>query len=380
MNYLDYAATTPLEKEVYELLVTSLKNEFANPNSLHLLGHQLRESIEEIRADFKRLLKLKPLDQLYFTGSATESNNTIIKGLGLKSGDIVCYSKADHSSLTATIEDLKEKNIKLLEIPHLEKGLIDLSALEGIFLEHHKNIKAIFLTSVNNQTGVIVNIDLLVTLIKKHTKAHIHVDAVQHFGKIPLFDLTKVDSASFSAHKIYGPKSIAGLYIKQGLKIAPLIHGGGQEHGFRSGTESIALIKAFHLAAKKRVQQLKADLEVVNTLNEQLISALEREIPEVIIPFKEEVSPFIVSLILPKFSSDIIIRHLERKEIYISSTSACSSKIKGFNSSLKAVGIHPDLHKNFLRISLAHLVNQEQITEFVLELKKTWNELNKIGK
>lgn len=380
MNYLDYAATTPLDIEVYDLLMTSLKHEFANPNSLHLLGHQLREDIEEIRADFKRLLKLKPLDQFYFTSSATESNNTIIKGLGLKSEDVVCYSKADHSSLTATIEDLKEKNIKLLEIPHLENGLIDLASFEEKLLEHHKNIKAIFLTSVNNQTGIILNIDLLVNLIKKHTKAHIHVDAVQHFGKMPLFDLTKVDSAAFSAHKIYGPKSIAGLYIKQGLKITPLIHGGGQEHGFRSGTESIALIKAFHLAAKKRVKQLKADQEVVTNLKEQIIQLLQTEIPELIIPFKEEVSPFIVSLITPKFSSDIVIRHMERKEIYISSTSACSSKIKGFNSSLKAVGIHPDLHKNFLRISLSHLVTKEQITAFVLELKKTWNELNKIGK
>lgn len=378
MNYLDYAATTPLDLEVYELLANSLKSEFANPNSMHLLGHQLREEIEDIRNDFKKILKLKTTDQFYFTSSATESNNTIIKGLALNAGDSVLYSKADHSSTTATIELLKEKNVQLIEIPHLENGLINLELFESLCANNA--IKAIFLTSVNNQTGIILDIDNLVSITRKYSQAHIHVDAVQHFGKIALFDLTKVDSTSFSAHKIYGPKSIGGLYIKQNCKITPLIHGGGQELGFRSGTESIALIKAFHLAAKKRIKSLKPDLEKVESLKNKLTKSLQDEIPEIIIPFSHNVSPFIISLIMPKFSSDIVIRHLERHKIYISSTSACSSKIKGFNSSLMAAGISPELHKNFLRISLSHLVTEEQITHFVLELKKTWNELNKINR
>lgn len=378
MNYLDYAATTPLDEEVFELLTSSLKTEFANPNSMHILGHELRESIEEIRFDFKKLLKLKPLDQFYFTSSATESNNTIIKGLDLVAGDFICYSKADHSSTTATIEVLKEKGISLIEIPHLDNGLIDLSLFETQLNEYQKKIKAIFFTSVNNQTGVVLDIDKLVTLVRKYNKAHIHVDAVQHFGKLPLFDLTKVDSASFSAHKIYGPKGIGGLYIRQNIKVSPLIHGGGQENGFRSGTESVSLIKAFHLAAKKRVQSLKKDLETTKTLKSKLLEELNKELPEVITPFTSEVSPFIVPLIVPHFSSDILIRHLERNKIYISSTSACSSKIKGFNSSLMAVGIKSELHKNFLRISLSHLVTENQISEFTSALKKTWNELNSI--
>lgn len=382
MKYYDYAATSPLYPEVQLTLEKSYAQDFANPNAMHILGQNLREEIEEIRLNFLRLLKAKNDDAFYFTSCATESNNTIIKGLEFHKDDVIFYNPSEHSSLTAPIKEIAQKeNLTLVELKNNTDGSLDFLFLEEKIKEFSSRIKLIALTSVNNQTGSLLDVDhvskVIKDVIKNPLRLHFHIDAVQHFGKIPLFDLNLVDSASFSAHKIAGPKGIGGLYIKRQIKINPLMSGGGQEKGMRSGTESIALIKAFYNASEISVKNLASQQQKIAKIKNILKSELENSIPEIISPFTQT-SDYIYSFILPGISSDILIRHLELKKIFISTTSACSSRIKGFNPSLMSLGIKEENHKNFLRISFGFLNSSEEALEVASEIIKTWHDLKKI--
>lgn len=380
MKYFDYAATTPLYPEVLEILQKSFKNDFANPNALHSLGQDQRDELEEQRQKLKTLLKIKQTDNLYFTSGATESNNTVIQGISLKDQDVIFYSKADHASVVKVVEAraLRDK-IQAVEIKNSLDGRVDLEDLKKKLIIHKDKLALVCLTSVNNQTGAIIDIAEIALLIKTLTKAHIHVDAVQHFGKLPLFNHLHVDSISFSAHKVGGPKAIGALHLKDKHKIKPLILGGEQEHGFRSGTESLPLIKSFVLASEVSLKNSKKELETIVRLKDQCLKSFKESAPEIIYPFNES-SPYVFSFLLPGISSDIILRHLEMKSIFISTTSACSSRIKGYNSTLAAVGIDEDLHKNFLRISFGFQTTKEDVAYLNEEFKKIWVELKKLIK
>lgn len=375
MNYFDHAASSLIYPEVLEVLHKSLCEDFANPSSKHLLGDLLKEKLEDKRADFLRLLKAKREDAFYFTSSATESNNTVISGLDLNEGDCILFSRADHPSLVAPIEFLAtSKNIMIKEIPLNQDGSINVDSFINLLDD---KCKLVALTYVNNQSGVIHDIDNLSKMIKEKTKAHVHVDAVQAFGKIPLTVNPFIDSISLTSHKMGGPKGIAGLFLKKGHAVKPLLLGGGQEDGFRSSTEAYPLIAAFHLAMKISAANLETAYERVSSLSEKIQSQLMEKIPEIESPFKHT-SPYIFSFLLPGISSDIILRHLEMKKIYISSTSACSSKISGFNPSLFALGIPERNHKNFLRISLSSETKNEEVETLIREFKNVWDSLKQM--
>lgn len=372
MNYFDHAASTPIYSEVLEVLAKSFKDDFANPNSQHLLGRSLLQKIDEARSYFLKELNVSADNLFIFTSSATESNNTIIHGLELQEGDVVLYSKADHPSLVDPIENLGlKKKIKLLEIPLTSEGIIDEIVLEKLLDE---NIKLVALTHVNNQSGVISNILKISTIIKEKTKAHIHVDAVQSFSKIA-FDFSKcVDSISFTSHKIGGPKGIAGLYIKKGAKVHPLLLGGGQELGMRSSTQSLPLILAFQTAAKISLKQSEESFRKIESAHSSLAAGLLNAIPTIKIPFLNS-SPYILTFILPDLPSDVVLRHLESRGFYLSSTSACSSKIKSKNPTFSALNIPEKFHKNVLRVSFSQATSLESVKLLELAFREVWDEL-----
>lgn len=372
MYYFDYAASTPLYTEVLATLQQSLINDFANPSSKHLLGHELTEKIEIFRRQFLESLNAASDDHFYFTSSATESNNTVLQGLTLNEGDTIIYSKSDHPSMVEPIEFIAaEKKCVLKEIPLNSDGTINLEEF-SILLD--ASVKLVALTHVNNQSGVIFDILLLSNLIKVKSKAFIHVDAVQSFGKIAVSLNSAIDSLSFSAHKLGGPKGIAGLFLKKNHALRPLLLGGGQEQGFRSGTEAFPLIAAFHQAMKISTANIELEYKITAEFKNKIKEALLTAIPEMLVPFNNT-SPYIFSFIIPGISSDILLRHLEMKEVYISSTSACSSKIVGTNPSLSALLIPEHLHKNFLRISFSQMTNEQEVEMLIQEFKKVWSSL-----
>lgn len=377
MNYFDHAASTLIYPEVLEVLNKSFKEDFANPSSKHQLGAHLLTRIEEARTAFLKLLKAHPHDSFVFTSSATESNNTVIMGLDFNEGDVILYSKADHPSVVEPIERLaKIKKLKLKVIGLDQFGTINSEEFEKMLDE---NVKLVCLSHVNNQSGVINDIYTLSKLVKGKTSAHFHVDASQSFTKINFEILETFDSASITSHKIGGPKGIAGLCLKKNHKLTPFLIGGGQEDGFRSSTQSAPLIFAFLEAAKLSLGKNEKSYLILTQLKNLVATSLLNLIPQIKTPFLNS-SPYIFTFIIPGIPSDVLLRHLETRGFYLSSTSACSSKQKGFNPTFAALNIAEIFHKNVIRLSFNHDTSAESVNLLLSAFHDVWNDLKFLTK
>jgi len=376
MLYLDYAASTPIRAEALKVLQESMKEDFANPSSAHRLGRDLQKRIESCREKYLRLLGADCGDRFIFTGSATESNNMVILGTGLKAGDKVMVSYADHPSVTAPVEELKKRGVEIGEIPLQSGGTPD----EDTFLKLlDERVKLVILAHVNNQSGAVIDICRLSHEIKEIIpKTHIHVDTAQGFGKIPFsFKEGAIDSLSLSAHKLGGPKGIAGILLKEGITVSPLMFGGGQENHLRASTQAAPLIFSFYRASAEAVENIDSSLEHVTRLNRKAREILKEKIQTLRFPFEQYSSPYIMALVLPGISSDIILRHLEQREILISSTSACSSKLKGANPVFTALHLPVADHKFVLRVSFNHDTEEDDVLTFCNALAEIYQDLKK---
>ncbi|MCK5883517.1 MAG: aminotransferase class V-fold PLP-dependent enzyme [Bacteriovoracaceae bacterium] len=360
MLYFDHAASTPLNTAGLEVLKKSLEVDFANPSAAHKLGKVLLKRIEAARKTFLELLRATEYDFI-FTSSATESNNTVIKGLELFIEDSVIASTGDHPSLSGPIASLKD--FSLTELPLLVSGEVDYSALEKLDLS---SITLLAIAHVNNHTGNIQDVERISQIIKSRSpKAHVHVDGVQSFGKIP-FSLkgSAIDSYSISGHKIGASKGISGLYLKKGIALSSLLCGGGHEGGRRSSTLFAPLIFGFEATALDVFNKLEDHYDLVEAYYQKVKSSIERELPSIKFPF-ENVSPYILTFVVPKISSDIVMRHLERDDVFVASSSACSSKVKGFSPVYQALKLPVEEHKNVLRISFSYTQTENELNQFV---------------
>lgn len=377
MNYFDHAASTYIYPEVLDLLNKSFREDFANPNSQHLFGANLLKKLEAVRSYFLETLKAAKEDSFIFTSSATESNNTVVRGLDFSEGDTIIYSKADHASLVEPLEKialLKKLKVKLI---HLDKnGSINNDEFKKLLDE---NVRLVALTHVNNQSGAVNDIHLLSKLVREKTKAHLHIDAAQSFTKINFDVFDSFDSASITSHKIGGPKGVAGLYLKKNHKVKPLLLGGGQEGGFRSSTQAYPLIMAFAEASRISLGKREDSFLKIAEIRKLTESSLTSLIPQIKFPF-ENTSPYILTFIFPGIPSDVVLRHLETRNFCLSSTSACSSKQKGFNPTLAALNIPEAFHKNVLRLSFSHDTNIDSIKLLVSAFAEVWNELKFLTK
>ncbi len=377
MLYLDYAATAPVRLKALEVLKEKFTSDFANPSSAHKLGTKVKKEIEQIRMGFIKSLNAFNY-HFIFTSSATESNNMIIKGLDYAPGDKVLISFGDHPSVLAPAKTLEKQGVEIVSITRYDDGSVDekklIDSLNG-------QVKLIVLTHVNNLSGNYIDIVALAKKIKeKAPTVFIHVDAVQGFGKYPL-DLSggEVDSITVSAHKIGGPKGISGLYILKDKEINPLLDGGGQEFGLRSGTLAGPLMFSFYEAYKEISLDQTKHLDFVKSLYDKVKLALEDNIPGIIFPFLSG-GPYILTMVIPGIPSDVLVRHLEMADIFVASSSACSSKVKGFNPTFEALGIEEKYHKNVIRVSFSELVKFSEIDFFIETILEILNDLNFLKK
>ena len=369
MIYLDHAASTPIDSKAFHVLVNSLKEDCANPQAAHKLGRLLDKRIEHCRSYFLDVLNAKE-GLFIFTSSASESNNMVIRGWRGDSSQNLFYCPADHPSVTVPCEN--RNDIKINNIP-LNSGAIDINT----FLKRIDNkTTLIVLTHINSAGGHINPISFLAKKIKeKNPSIWIHVDAAQSYGKYPL-DVENLDSIAISSHKIGGPKGIAGLYMRANTFFDPLILGGGQEKGWRASTQATPLILSFTEASRQIFTDMESKRQYVQELND-MARGLLLDIPQISLPFTDT-SFYILSFILPRISSDILLRQLEQKGIFLSSTSACSSRIKGKNPTLSALGLDESLHKFVLRLSFSHQTTKEEIKTFGKELKILYEKNRKI--
>jgi cysteine desulfurase len=356
--YLDHAASTPLHPLALSTLQHSLATDFANPSAAHPLGRRLLEEINGCRQKILSLLQAPSKGRFLFTSSATEANNMLLQGLlkTLPAGGRIFYSSADHPSLTQTLRKCSPPSLHLQEIPLLATGEVNLPLLATQL----PCCTLFVLSHVNNHSGTIAPLFELCSLIRKISpQTHIHIDASQSFAKIPLSlrDLP-IDSMSFSAHKMGGPKGVAGLYLAKNVVLPPLLYGGDQEEGLRSSTLCASLILGWQAAISAALEenqgQISQRLERLTFLGLAFKERLQHSIPAVLFPFgpSPQVSPYILTFIVPGLSSDILLRHLAEKNIFLSSSSACSSRIKGESTVFKALNLPSQFHKNVLRASL----------------------------
>lgn len=369
MLYFDHAASTPLTSKALEVLQNSFAEDSANPAAAHRLGKDLSKRIDIARENFLKAIDGKEQYRFIFTGSATESNNTIISQLRIESSRII-FTPSDHPSTTGPI-----RKFSTIDIPLNNGGEIIIEKLIDLIDE---SITFITFASVNNHSGNLHPIEQIAKLIKeKNNKIHIHIDAAQGFAKTPIsLKNGYIDSMTVSGHKMGGPKGIAGLYLRKNISINPLLTGGGHEDGFRASTPVAPLIFSWERALIDQMEQIDSNFENIKRLNHKLRDDLKKSIDVIKFPFSLDcTSPYILTFILPNVSADIVLRHLERKNIFVSTSSACSSRQKGINPVFTALHIPNQNHKNVLRISFSTSLCPQDIELFVIELTQIYNDL-----
>lgn len=350
--YLDNAATTKVFSEVYDLMKENNEEMFFNPSASYSKALSAKKVLNDARKQLSNLLKASN-GKFYFTSSATESNNTVFEGLHLRAGDEILISIGEHPSVYNAAHRLEKKGIIVKDIALDELGLVDENNLKNLLTD---KVKLVSIIHVSNETGAINDVKSLTKIIKSfNSKILVHSDGVQAFGKVKvnLQDLG-VDLYTVSAHKIYAPRGIAGLYVKSGVVIDPLIVGGGQEENFRSSTENVAGALAFAYSAAKVVGEIDKNYErVLNLKNEFITKFKNSKVSEFLkINSSYNNSPYIISISFSKIKGEVLMYSLEQDRIYISTGSACSSKKAG-NRILEAMGIIQDDVIGSVRVSFS---------------------------
>lgn len=375
MIYFDNAATTKVCKEASEAALFAMNEAFGNPSSLHGLGIEAEKLIDFAKEQIACALGCNT-DEILFTSGATESNNMAVLGLAANYGKRkkrVVTTAVEHPSVAEPFEKLKAMGYELCIIKPNENGEITKDMIVDAVDD---NTCLISVMLVNNETGYILPVSKAFSEIKRYfPECYTHCDAVQAFEKLPIkAKALCADAVSFSGHKIYAPKGIGGLYIKKGVRVAPLLVGGGQQKSLRSGTEPVPLIYALGKTVEALTPTISDRFEKVSKLKSYAIGKLEK-IDGVFINSKEDSSPYILSISLPGYKSETLLHYLEQSSIYVSSGSACSRGKK--SSVLSAFGIPDRLADSTLRISFSYDNSEAQIDVLVGELIKAKNSLTR---
>lgn len=376
--YLDNSATTKPYKEVVDKMLQALTEDYANPSSLHRKGIEVEKNIKLIRQNIAKSIGAKD-KEIYFTSGGTESNNTIIRGianLNKKRKNHIISTVIEHPSVLNTLKDLELEGFEITYLKVDENGKIDLNELK-------ESIKPstclITIMHVNNEIGNIQPIAEIGKYLKTlDEKVYLHVDAIQSYGKIN-FRPSKynIDFMSVSGHKFHGPKGIGFMYIKENNRLKPLLTGGGQEIGIRSGTENVPGIYGLGEAVKIINQDLNAVIEKISKLKDMLKREIVNNIDDIKVNSPEDGVCHILNISFRGVKGEVLLHYLEQKGIYVSTGSACSSKKKGSHV-LNAIGLKPDEIEGAIRFSLSDTNSEDQIKEVVNVLKESVNDLRMI--
>ncbi|GAE25833.1 cysteine desulfurase [Halalkalibacter wakoensis JCM 9140] len=367
MIYLDNSATTKPYKEVVEAYATVASTYFGNPSSLHTLGLQAEKLIGESRTRIAQILNIKS-SEIIFTSGGTEGNNIAIKGTAYSKksrGKHLITTTIEHPSVFEAFSQLETEGFDVTYIPVDQQGQIKVRDLEKAI---RPDTTLVSMIHVNNETGSISPIEETGELLKKFPHVLFHVDHVQGVSKVPL-DLKKagVDLCTFSAHKFHGMKGNGLLYVREGVKIAPLFHGGEQEHRVRAGTENVAGIVAMAKALRLAVEKDTSHLDELRAyLTEQLTSleGIQLNSPA------QNAAPHIVNFSVPGTKPEVLVQSLTKSEIYVSTKSACSSKLSEPSRVLLAMGLGEKVASSGVRVSFSNETTKEEINQLMIQLKR----------
>ncbi|MGV8142151.1 MAG: cysteine desulfurase family protein [Candidatus Pacearchaeota archaeon] len=362
--YFDNSATTRVYPEVVKVMSKTMLSDYGNPSSSHHIGDKAQKLLTLARTTLARAIGSK-VHEIYFTSGTTESNNWIFSGLAhTHSGKKkILISSIEHPSIRETAKLFKNWGYNIIEIPVSSQGFIDLD-----FIEKNIDSETLFVSVIhaNNIFGTIQNLKKIGDICKKKGVLF-HTDCAQSFGKMRiLVHDWNIDLLSASAHKIGGPKGTGLLYVRDGVKISPLIYGGGQEKGLRSGTENTAGIAGF---AKATELSLKEDWQRVSDVRDYLIEKLESLGGNIVGPRDKDRLANNIFVTFSSMNAEEVLYKLSEKGIYVSIGSACDSKKETEDAALKAIGLSSKEMKSSLRISLPADVTKKDADYFVKVLK-----------
>lgn len=365
MIYLDYTATTPFDQEILDLYVRMEQTFFANSSSLHTLGQKSNYMIEKCKTEILETLNIKNHD-IIFTSNATEANNLSVLGyLSRYETGKVITTKIEHPSVFEVYKHLEDEGFEVVYLDVDENGKISIDELKK---ELTKDTLIVSIMWVNNIVGAVEPIEEIIKVVKNYPKCKLHVDCVQGLCKIePKFDFNDIDFITFSTHKIYGPKGIGGLIYKKNAEIGKRLYGSSAQNGLKPGTMDVGLIACTCKAIKKYYPLTKDHYEYVKKLQKVLIDGLKKF--DFIHINLEGESPYILSLSFPNKNGETIVHMLEENEIYVSTGSACSSKLKKPEKTIYAITGSDDYALSSIRVSISHLTKLEEIEKFISVLE-----------
>lgn len=379
MIYFDNSATTKPHREVISEVMDCMENIYGNPSSAHGLGLLAEKKLKTAREQVGKLINAMP-QEIIFTSGGSEANNTAIKGC-LRSGDHYITTEIEHPSVLNLNEILKRNGIEVTILKVDSNGLINLNELKTSIKD---NTRLVSIMYVNNEIGVIEPIKEIVEIIRTaSSRIKIHVDGVQALGKLMIDVKTiNIDLLSMSAHKIHGPKGVGALYIKKGTDLKPLIDGGGQENGLRSGTENVPAIAGFGLAAAIAKSNLVENNNKIETLKNYFIERLsEIEGVNINSPMDSYHVANILNISFGDVRGEVLLHALEDYKIYVSTGSACSSKGGGHkNYVLPAIGLADNMINGTLRFSFSCYNNIGEVDITIDALKKILPFLRRLKK
>ena len=367
--YMDHAATTPVDQEVVNTMIPYFTKHYGNPSSLHFFGENAQESMQHARDKVAHLLHAQH-DEIIFTSGGTESDNIALKGVAYANkkkrktkGPHVITSAIEHPAVLQTCKHLEEEGFKILYLPVDKHGLIDPKDVEQAIT---KDTFLISIMYANNEIGTIEPINKIGAIARDHN-VYFHTDAVQAVGKTPIdVHRENIDLLSLSAHKMYGPKGTGALFIRNGVKLKPFIHGGGHEKGIRSSTQNVpgivGLGKASELAAQRMDQDMKNMKELRNLLIKGVLSIEQSYLNGH--PTKRLVNN--AHFRFNAIEGESLLLSLDEKGIAASTGSACSSQTLQASHVLLAIGLKPADAHGSLRLSLGKM-NTEGEIKYVLE-------------
>ena len=372
--YLDNAASTRVSKPVIELMNKAMDEDYANPSAKHLKGMEAEKYLKEAAAKIAKTMKVSE-KELVFTSGGTESNNMALIGAAMarqRYGKHIISTAIEHSAVHQVLVHLADLGFEYSILKVDEKGQISLEELKSLLRADTILVSVMY---VNNEIGAVQDIKAIADIVHGYNKdIYMHTDAIQAYGKFKIFPKKEgIDLLSVSAHKLHGPKGSGFLYIDERVNIKPIIYGGGQQRGLRSGTLNIPGIAGLGEAAKEAYEDFDKEVEYIYGLRDYLIDEITKLNDEGIKLNSEKglkFAPHVLSISISGVRAEVLLHAMEERGIYIASGSACSSNHPGLSGTLKGIGLKEEFLSSTVRVSFSKYNNKKELDFFLANLKE----------
>jgi cysteine desulfurase len=377
MIYLDNSATTAPYEEALETFMTVSRQYFGNPSSLHRLGSEAEQLLTRSRQVCADLLKVRP-NEVTFTSGGTEGNNLAIKGIAFeheRRGKHIITTSVEHSATLEACMQLEKQGFEVTYLPVDRFGRVSVESVKKAIQSDTILVSCIH---VNNELGSVQPIEEIAVLLKSYPKVFFHVDHVQGIGKVPLKLDGSIDLCTTSAHKFHGLKGTGILYVRGGVRLTPLLHGGAQETRRRAGTENTAGIAAMTKALRITIEKSEEGNKKLEELKTTLLDKLKKSEKIFINTPETKSAPHIINFSVPGIKPEVLINSLASYDIFVSTMSACSSKLEKTSRILLACNLGEDRAESSIRVSMSYDNTAEEIETFLSVLIQVLPKLQEV--